>query len=84
MKKILYGIGLISLPIVYVGLMLGTDQPIEWSVLVLMALICVPLLFWIVIGKVEKDFNALSDKEKIAKVASAAKTIARKGVGAGD
>lgn len=39
---------------------------------------------WEVIGKVEKDFNALSDKEKIAKVASAAKTIARKGASAGD
>lgn len=84
MKKLIYGAGLISLPLVYVGLMLGTSQPIEWSVLGLMVLVCAPLLLWKVVGKAERDFNALSDKEKIAKVANAAKTIARKGAGAGD
>ena len=64
--------------------MLITDQPIEWGVLGLMALICTPLLFWRTIGKVEQDFNALPDQDKVKKVAQIAKTIALKDVGPAD
>jgi hypothetical protein len=35
MKAWLYGIGLATLPVGYVGLMLATHQPIEWAVLLL-------------------------------------------------
>jgi hypothetical protein len=79
MKKIIYAIGLVSLPFIYVGVMLATRQPIDWAVLGLMALILAPLLFWKVIPQTEKDFDALSEEEKLKKVARAAGKIAGRG-----
>ncbi len=64
MKKILFTIGLVMLPISYIGVQKLNDQPIEWAALGLMALILLPLLFFKQIRKVEKTFDSLSDDEK--------------------
>ena len=82
MKKWILGIGLAMLPLLYVGLMIATGQPIEWVVVALMALIVVPIfIFRTRVNKVEKEFNAMSGQEQakvIAKgVAHVAKQAAR-------
>ena len=82
MKKWTLGIGLALLPALYVGLMLATGQPIEWSVVALMALIVVPIfIFRTRVNRIEKQFNEMSGKEQakvIAKgVAQVAKQAAR-------
>ena len=82
MKVWIYGIGLALLPISYVGLMLFTKEPIEWSVLGLMALIVLPIIFFRKrIGAVEVQFNAMSDQEKMRVIAKAATKVARKASG---
>jgi len=82
MKFWLYGIGLALLPVIYVGVMVFTGQPIEWWVLGLMALIVLPIL---VLGKkinsVERQFNAMPEQEKLKAVAKTAAEIAMKGAG---
>lgn len=66
MKKIIYAVGLISLPIIYIVLMLITEQKIEYSVLGLMLLIISPILiFGNKIGKIENKFNSMSNEEKV-------------------
>ena len=77
MKKIIYGICIISLPFIYVGSTYITDQPVEWSALGLMALILSPVFFWKVIGKIERDFNALPDQEKIKVITKSAIKVAK-------
>ncbi len=70
------------LPITYVGLMLSTGEPVDWVVLGLMAIIVLPILvFSSAIKKMEKEFNALSDEEKIKAIAKAAKKIIRRFLG---
>jgi hypothetical protein len=66
LKKIIYAVGLISLPIIYIVLMLITEQKIEYSVLGLMLLIISPILiFGNKIGKIENKFNSMSNEEKV-------------------
>jgi len=48
MKKWTYALGLALLPIVYVALMFATEQPIEWSVFPMIALISVPICIGLV------------------------------------
>ncbi len=82
MKAWLYILGLLLLPAAYVGLMLMNQQPIEWSVLALMALIILPIVvFRKRIGAVEKQFNAMSDEDKLKTIGKAASTVARRSVG---
>ena len=61
MKKWLYGVGLLLLPISYIGLMLLTEQPVDWWVLGLMALIVMPILLLLFSGKIAVT-NALSNQ----------------------
>jgi hypothetical protein len=49
MRTWIYLIGVMLLPIAYTGLMLATDQPIEWPVVTMMALITVPICLALVI-----------------------------------
>jgi ABC-type bacteriocin/lantibiotic exporter with double-glycine peptidase domain len=78
MKNWILGLGLALLPASYVGLMLATHEPIDWVVLVLMAVIIVPIfIFRTRINKVEKEFNAMSGEEQAMAVAKAAKHVAK-------
>ena len=78
MKKWLLGIGLATLPVLYVGLMLATGQPIEWRVVVLMALIVVPIfIFRTRVDRIEKQFNAMSGKEQAKVVAKGVAHVAK-------
>jgi len=82
MKYWLCGIGLVMLPISYVGMMLLTGQPIEWSVLGLMALIVLPILiFRKRINAAEKQVNAMTDEEKARAIAKAAALVAKRAAG---
>jgi len=82
MKYWLYGIGLVMLPVSYVGLMLLTGQPIEWSVLGLMALIVLPILiFRKRINAAEKEVNAMTDEEKVRVIAKTAARAAKRAIG---
>ena len=79
MKFWFYGIALALLPIIYVGLMYFTGEPIEWSVLVFMALILPPLLiFRRKITSIEQEFNAMPDQKKMKVIAKTAEKIVRK------
>jgi ABC-type bacteriocin/lantibiotic exporter with double-glycine peptidase domain len=77
-KNWILGIGLALLPLCYVGLMLATHEPIDWTVLVLIVVIVVPIfIFRTRINKVEKEFNAMSGKEQAQAVAKAAGHVAK-------
>ena len=79
MKFWIYSIALALLPVVYVGLMLLTGEPIDWSVLGWMAVIVLPIIvFRKSISKTEDQFNALSDQEKRDAVAKAVSVVANK------
>jgi hypothetical protein len=78
MKNWIFGIGLASLPVIYVGLMLATHEPIEWYVVGLMALIVVPIfIFRTRVNKMEKEFNAMSGKDQLKAVGKAAAHVAK-------
>lgn len=78
MKKWVLGIGLAMLPIAYVGLMVATAQPIEWSVVALMALIVVPIfIFRTRVNRIEKQFNAMSGKEQAKVIAKGVTHVAK-------
>ncbi len=79
MKFRIYVIALALLPAIYIGLMLIVKQPIEWSLIGVMAAIVIPLiLFRKKIGAIEHQFNAMSDKEKVQVVAKTAAKVVRK------
>ena len=82
MKRWIFGIGLVLLPVAYVGVCVLNQQPVEWPVLGLMVLIVLPLL---VFGKritaVEKEVNAMSDADKAKAVAKVAAKVARRQLG---
>lgn len=82
MKKWIYAIGLALLPAIYIVLMRVTEQPVDWRVLVFMAFIVLTILLCAKpLGRVEKKFNALSDKEKLKVVGKAAAKVAIRSVG---
>ncbi len=82
MKKWIYAIGVGLLPVVYVGLMYLTGEPIDWKVLALMAVIVLPIfVFAKRIGLLEKEVNAMSDEEKLKAIGKAAAKVARKAAG---
>lgn len=82
MKPWIHGIGLALLPVSYIGLKYFTKEPIEWSVLVLMALIVLPIIvFRKQIGSLEQRVDAMSDEEKLHGMAEAAKKVARRAAG---
>lgn len=70
------------LPILYFALMKMTDQPVEWSVIALMAFIIVPfLIFSNRIGSVEKQVNEMSDEEKLKVVGKTTAKVVRRSLG---
>jgi hypothetical protein len=76
------GLGVVLLPVSYVGLMYLTQQPIEWPVLALMALIVLPILvFRKSIGAVEQQVDAMTDAEKAQAAAKVAAKLVRRSVG---
>jgi len=82
MKPWLLGIGLLLLPIGYIALMSFNEQPVEWYVVGLMALIVVPIfVFRKAITATEKKFDAMSGKEQLDAVVDAAKKVARRSGG---
>jgi hypothetical protein len=79
MKMIIYAIGLISLPIIYVALMHITEQKIDLGILGLMLLIILPILiFGRKIGVIEKKFDSMSNEEKAKTIKDTGKKILKK------
>lgn len=84
MKWWFYGIGLALLPISYILLMSFTEQPVDWAVLGFMALIVLPIIiFRRKITSMEKQFNSMSEKEKMDVVKKAAIKVLQKSAGDG-
>lgn len=75
MKKVLYAVGLISLPFIYVASVRLSGDPIDWKVIALMFVIISPLLFWKKINKMEEQFNSLSDKDKLSTIGRVMKKV---------
>jgi len=83
MKRWIFGIGLVLLPVAYLGVCYMNQQPVEWPVFGLMALIVLPLLiFGKRITAVEQEVNAMSDADKAKAVAKAAAKLAKQHIGA--
>lgn len=54
-----YGIGITTLPVIYTSLMLWTNQPVEWQIVILTICIVSPILvFKAAIHSIESQFES--------------------------
>jgi membrane protein implicated in regulation of membrane protease activity len=81
MKKIIYAVGLLLLPVSYIAIQLLNDQPIEWTVLLLILLILSPLLLWKQIGRAEETYDSMTPEERKKAVGKVVKEVARRAGG---